>query len=159
MKSGLALASLLFAVLLVQGYARTERVAMVTHVGKVEALYEETHAGVYVPRRASEQRDAPLWVHVRFPRPLEDGRSFTVAAVPEGTSVKIDDNVEVKFGDSTQVDTHGPERNVVVGVVEEAVRPAATATLAAQVPGIADARPAPSSHDLRATIVATPLFQ
>lgn len=157
MKSGLALVSLLFAVLLVQGYARTERVAMVTHVGKVEALYQETHAGVYVPRRASEKSDAPLWVHVRFPRPLEDGRSFTVAAVPEGTSVKIDDNVEVKFGDSTQIDTQGPERNVVVGVVADAVR----ATAPAQAPAIADVRPtaAPTGHDLRATVVATPLFQ
>lgn len=133
MKSGLALASLLFAVLLVQGYARTERVGMVTHIGKVEALYEETHAGVYVPRRASEKIAAPLWVHVRFAQPLEDGRSFTVAALPEGMAVKIDDSVEVKFGDSAQVDTHGPERNVVVGVVEETLKSTVTQDLRAAV--------------------------
>lgn len=155
MKSGLALVTLLFAVLLVQGYARTERVGMATHVGKVEALYEETHPGVYVPRRASEKTAAPLWVHVRFARALEDGRSFTVAALPEGMQVKVDDSVEVKFGDSAQIDTHGPERNVVVGVVEDAAR----ATAAAQAPAITDVRPAATGHDLRATIVSTPLFQ
>lgn len=125
MKSGLALLTLLFAVLLVQGYARTERVGMTTHVGKVEALYEEAHPGVYVPRRLAGASEAPLWVHVRFPQPLLDGRSFTVAALPEGMAVQVDDTVEVKFGDSAQVDTHGPERNVVLGVVERAA-PAAT---------------------------------
>jgi hypothetical protein len=122
MKSSLALLSLLFAVLLVQGYARMERVSASVHVGKVEALYEEAHPGVFVPRRAADRGAAPLWVHVRFDRPLDDGRDFAVAALPRGMSAGIDDTVEMQFGDANQFDESGPERNVVTAVIGPAAK-------------------------------------
>ncbi|HZP86235.1 MAG TPA: hypothetical protein VFB54_05400 [Burkholderiales bacterium] len=116
MKSALALLSLLFAFLLVQSYARTEQNGASTRTGKVEALYEEVHPGVYVPHRLTSRESTSLWAHVRFDRPLEDGRNFVVAALPQGMAVKINDMVEMQLGDMARFDERGPDRNVVTAV-------------------------------------------
>lgn len=116
---------------------------MHTHIGKVEALYQEAHAGVYVPLRMTrERKDMPLWVHVRFDRPLEDGRSFAVAALPEGMSVKVDDTVEMRFGDPSRFDESGPARNIITAVLQQVTHPSADA-----------------SRDLRAAISRPATFQ
>jgi hypothetical protein len=117
MKSAIALIPLLFAVLLVQGYARTERLSDSVHLGIVEALFEEAHPGVYMPRRSPESAQLPVWVHVSFGEPLEDGRTFAVAALPSGVKARPGDIVEMRFGDQTDVDRYGPGRNVVTAVL------------------------------------------
>jgi hypothetical protein len=99
MKSALTIAALLFAVVLIQGYARTASLAETTHVGTVEALYVESYPGVFVPRSPSDSRSsAAVWVHIRFAHALEDGRRFTVAALPPGLQVAPGDLVEMRFG-------------------------------------------------------------
>jgi hypothetical protein len=117
MKSAFALVALLFGVLLVQGYARTERLSDSIHLGIVEALFEEAHPGVYVPRRSPDSGKLPIWVHVSFGEPLEDGRTFAVAALPEGMKARPGDIVEMRFGNQAEIDRHGPERNVVTAVL------------------------------------------
>jgi hypothetical protein len=99
MKSALTVAALVFAVVLVQGYARTASLTETAHVGTVEALYAESHPGVYVPLRTSDSRStAAVWVHIRFAHALEDGRRFAVAALPAGLQVAPGDVVEMRFG-------------------------------------------------------------
>jgi hypothetical protein len=118
MKSGITLFALLFAILLVQGYARTDSLAQGTHEGVVEALFEEAHPGVYVARRAEKSAaHAPTWVHIRFDAPLNDGRRFAVAMLPAALTVQTGDRVEMRFGDPADIDAQGPERNLVTRVL------------------------------------------
>jgi hypothetical protein len=117
MKSGITLIALLFAILLVQGYARTDSLSDGSHEGIVEALFEESHPGVYVARRAESGAKAATWVHVRFDQPLNDGRRFAVAILPPQLAVQPGDRVEMRFGNSANVDTGGPARNVVTRVL------------------------------------------
>ena len=117
MKSGITLFALLFAILLVQGYARTDSLSQGTYEGTVEALFEEAHPGVYVARRAERGIQAPTWVHVRFDAPLNDGRRFAVAMLPPPLEVQTGDRVEMRFGDAADIGAGGPERNVVTRVL------------------------------------------
>jgi hypothetical protein len=100
MKSGIALVALLFAGLLVHGYARTASLSDGAHLGIVEAVYEESRLGVYTPRARikSKQGSGPVWVHVAFPKPLSDGRTFAVAAVPAGMNLDAGDLIQMRFG-------------------------------------------------------------
>jgi hypothetical protein len=117
MKSGILLFTLLFAIVLVQGYARTDSLSGAMHEGTVEALFEESHPGVYTARRADGRSGAPTWVHVRFDAPLGDGRRFAVAMLPPQLAAQAGDRVEMRFGDAANVDTQGPSRNVVTRIV------------------------------------------
>ncbi len=117
MKSSILLFALLFAVILVQGYARTDRLADSTHMGTVEALFEEAHPGVYVPRRSPDLSGAPVWAHVSFPQALADGRTYAVAVLPHGLTARVGDTVEMRFGDPNDVDRQGPERNLIMQVL------------------------------------------
>lgn len=117
MKSGITLFALLFAILLVQGYARTDSLAEGAYEGTVEALFEESHPGIYVARRSDRQPDVPTWVHVRFDAPLTDGRRFAVAMAPATLAVQTGDRVEMRFGQGADVDSYGPARNVVTRVL------------------------------------------
>jgi hypothetical protein len=117
MKSGITLFALLFAIILVQGYARTDSLSEGSHEGIVEALFEESHPGVYVARRPESGAQAATWVHVRFEQPLNDGRRFAVAMLPPRLAVQPGDRVEMRFGDASDVDAQGPARNVVTRVL------------------------------------------
>ena len=101
MKSGITLIALLFAGLLVQGYARTANLSQGPHLGIVEAVFEEVRPGIYAPRRASARRGeaAPTWAHVRFPQALEDGRTSAVAAIPAGLELHAGDLIEMRFAE------------------------------------------------------------
>jgi hypothetical protein len=102
MKSGITLIALLFAGLLVQGYARTSSLSEGTHLGIVEAIFEESRPGVYTPRAAARARarsSSPVWAHVGFPQPLSDGRTFAVAAVPAGMELHPGDLIQMRFGE------------------------------------------------------------
>jgi len=100
MKSAITLIALLFAGLLVQGYARTASLSEGTHVGIVEAVFEETRPGVYAPRKATRRKGAGrAWVHIEFPQPLSDGRTFAVAAVPAGLELHPGDLIQMRFGE------------------------------------------------------------
>jgi hypothetical protein len=60
-------------------------------------VFAEVRDGLYAPVSAA----APgmrRWAHVRFPRPLEDGRKLTTALLPDELPVKPGDLVEVLFG-------------------------------------------------------------
>jgi hypothetical protein len=120
MKSGITLFALLFAILLVQGYARTDSLSQGIYEGTVEALFEEAHPGVYLARRAETDAKVPTWVHIRFDAPLSDGRRFAVAVLPPQLAVKAGDRVEMRFGDAADIDAQGPERNVVTRVLAPA---------------------------------------
>ena len=100
MKSGITLIALLFAGLLVQGYARTASLSQGPHLGIVEAVFEEIRPGIYAPRPASARRGrAPAWAHVRFPQALEDGRTSAVAAIPAGLELHAGDLIEMRFAE------------------------------------------------------------
>jgi hypothetical protein len=122
MKSGVTLLALLFAILLVQGYARTDSLSQGSHEGIVEALFEESHPGVYVARRADRAAGTATWVHVRFAQPLNDGRRFAVAMLPPPLAVQPGDRVEMRFGDAADLDAQGPARNVVTRVLPRSQR-------------------------------------
>jgi hypothetical protein len=117
MKSGLTLFAVLFAVLLVHAYARTDRLSQGSYEGTVEALFEEPHPGIYVPRGADTGPGRPAWVHVRFDEPLQDGRRFAVAALAPQQRVQAGDRVEMRFGDPSAFGAQGPDHNLVVRVV------------------------------------------
>ena len=101
MKSGITLVALLFAGLLVHGYARTASLSDAAHLGIVEAVYEESRPGVYSPRPRvkSKRGSGPVWVHVGFPKPLSDGRTFAVAAVPVGMELDTGDLIQMRFAE------------------------------------------------------------
>jgi hypothetical protein len=120
MKSGITLFALLFAVLLVQGYARTDSLSQGTHEGTVEALFEESHPGVYIARRADGNTQLPTWAHVRFDEPLTDGRRFAVAMLPPQLTAQPGDRVEMRFGDPSEVGSTGPARNLITRILPAA---------------------------------------
>jgi hypothetical protein len=75
----LAIAS---AVMIVQGYARSEQVNGGSYLAQVEQVIVEVRPGVYAPRPAGARMPGtPQWVNVTFPEPLEDGRT-SVNGVP-----------------------------------------------------------------------------
>jgi hypothetical protein len=118
MKSGITLIALLFAGLLVQGYARTASLSQGPHLGIVEAVFEETRPGVFTPRPASaKRRQAPAWAHVRFPQALEDGRTSAVAAVPSGLELQAGDLIEMRFADPASVGADARAEDRVTALV------------------------------------------
>lgn len=118
MKSGLPLLALLFAVLLIQAYARTDRLGDMDHVGRVEAIFDEVSTGIFTPRTpATAAASRSAWVHVRFSVPLVDGRAYAVARLPEGLDVHLDDDVSVRFGDSRAQDAPGSGQTTITSVL------------------------------------------
>ena len=122
MKSGITLIALLFAGLLVQGYARTASLSEGTHLGMIEAIFEESRPGVYIPHATAKARtknSAQVWAHVGFPQPLSDGRTFAVAAVPAGMELHPGDLIQMRFGEPpvTGKPDSAPENAVTALVV------------------------------------------
>ncbi len=118
MKAGISLLSLLFAALLIQAYARTDRLGDAVHVGRVEAIFDEVGDGIFAPRTAdSAGQSRSSWVHVRFSTPLEDGRAYAVARLPQGLNVNLDDDVAVRFGDSSPQDALGAGLTTITNVL------------------------------------------
>ncbi len=118
MKSGLPLLALLFAVLLIQAYARSDRLGDAIHVGRVEAIFDEVSTGIFTPRTpASAAQSLSAWVHVRFSVPLEDGRVYAVAKLPQGLDVHLDDDVSVRFGDNSVPDALGSGLTTITSVL------------------------------------------
>jgi len=121
MKSGITLIAILFAGLLVQGYARTASLSEGTHLAIVEAVFEESRPGVYTPRAASKGRannTIPAWAHVGFPQALSDGRTFAVAAIPAGIELHPGDLIQMHFGEPPIPGKPSPDpENVVTALV------------------------------------------
>jgi len=116
--SGLPLLCLLFAALLIQAYARTDRLGDSVHVGRVEAIFDEVSEGTFAPRTPqSAPNSRSSWVHVRFSAPLEDGRAYAVARLPQGLAVQVDDDVAVRFGDSSPGDALGSGLTTITNVL------------------------------------------
>lgn len=118
MKSGITLIALLFAGLLVQGYARTASVSRGPHLGIVEAVFEELRPGVFTSRGSAAKRSqAPVWAHVRFPQPLEDGRTTAVAAVPASFDLQAGDVIEMRFAEPASAASDASADDVVTALV------------------------------------------
>ena len=118
MKSGITLIALLFAGLLVHGYARTANVSRGPHLGIVEAVFEEVRPGVFTPRSHGAKRgQAPAWAHVRFPQPLEDGRTTAVAAVPARFDLQAGDLIHMRFGEPVSAASDAPADDTVTALV------------------------------------------
>lgn len=118
MKSGLFLLIVLFAALLIQAYARTDRLGDAVHVGRVEAVFDEVSQGIFAPRSAeTAAKSLSSWVHVRFAAPLDDGRAYAVARLPKGLEVRLDDDVAVRFGDSSPQDALGSGFTTITSVL------------------------------------------
>lgn len=118
LKTGLPLLCLLFAALLIQAYARTDRLGDSLHVGRVEAIFDEVNVGVFTPRTVqSVTKIRSSWVHVRFSAPLADGRAYAVARLPQGLDVQVDDDVAVRFGDSSPGDALGSGLTTITNVL------------------------------------------
>ena len=119
MKSALSLLTLLFAALLIQAYARTDRLGGAVHVGRVEAIFDEVSQGIFAPRSAETAgRSLSTWVHVRFAAPLDDGRAYAVARLPQAVEVRLDDDVAVRFGDSSPQDALGSGFTTITSVLD-----------------------------------------
>jgi hypothetical protein len=118
MKSGITLIALLFAGLLVQGYARTASLSQGPHLGIVEAVFEEIRPGVFTPRPGAAKRSqAPAWAHVRFPQPLEDGRTSAVAAIPASLDLQAGDLIEMRFAEPASAASDALTDDVVTALV------------------------------------------
>jgi len=118
MKSGLYLLTLTFAFLLIQAYARTDRLGDAVHVGRVEAIFDEVSQGIFAPRSAETAgKGLSAWVHVRFAAPLDDGRAYAVAKLPQGLEVRLEDDVAVRFGDSSPQDALGSGFTTITNVL------------------------------------------
>jgi hypothetical protein len=118
MKSGITRIALLVAGLLVHGYARTASVSRGPHLGIVEAVFEEIRPGVFTPRgNAAKRSQAPAWAHVRFPQPLEDGRTTAVAAVPARFDLQAGDLIQMRFAEPVSAASDAPADDTVTALV------------------------------------------
>lgn len=113
---GLAIAS---AILIVQGYARSEQVNGGSYLARVEEVIVEVSPGVYAPRPpGARMPGTPQWVNVNFPEPLEDGRTSATASVPAFVYVKEGDLVMLRFAETGFPEAH-PAVNEVSAVASE----------------------------------------
>ncbi len=77
--------------------------------GRVQALYVERAPGVFEDHRVSRDgTEARRWAAVALREPLDDGRTFTAAAVDPATMLEVGDTVEVELG--TPEDARNPAR-------------------------------------------------
>jgi hypothetical protein len=85
----------------------------------VESVFVEQYPGIYVDRDiAQEDLKSPAWVHIKFSEPLEDGRTFAIAALPADLRATAGDRVQMRFADSGN--THpeaSTDRNLVIAVL------------------------------------------
>jgi len=89
------------AIIIVQGYARSEQVDGSSYLVAVEQVFIEVQPGVYAPRARGEHRpDMTQWAHVSFSAPLEDGRTSATARVPSDLRVDVGDLVMLRFAPS-----------------------------------------------------------
>jgi len=78
--------------------------------GRVQALYVERAPGVLVDHRVSRDgSDTRRWAAVSLRKPLDDGRTFTTAAVDAATALEVGDTVQVALGASPG-NPHEPAR-------------------------------------------------
>jgi hypothetical protein len=122
MKSVIAILGLLAVIVLVQAYARTDELRGSLHAGVVERVFVEQYPGIYVDRIAGGKAPGgTTWVHVNFPRALEDGRTSDVASVPGSLNVDVGDLVEMRFaGGAEQAGREAfPVQNRVTAVLQK----------------------------------------
>jgi hypothetical protein len=101
MRGLLIVAAIAAAVMIVQGYARSEQVNGGSYLAQVQEVIVEATPGVYGPRPPGAQMPGvPQWVNVSFPAPLADGRTTATARVPDLLHVKEGDLVMVRFAAS-----------------------------------------------------------
>lgn len=86
------------AVMIVHGYAQSERLDGGSYIARVEQVFVEVQPGVYTPQAKSRRTPGmPRWVNVTFPQPLEDGRTGATARVPPELIVNPGDLVMLRF--------------------------------------------------------------
>jgi hypothetical protein len=101
MKSVVGILALAAVIALVQGYARMAELSGSIHAGVVERVYVEQYPGIYVDSdTALRELSGPVWVDVRFPEPLADGRVDAIAFLPRYLRVERGDQVEMRFAGS-----------------------------------------------------------
>jgi hypothetical protein len=101
MKSVVGILALAAVIALVQGYARMAELSGSIHAGVVERVYVEQYPGIYVDSdTALRELAGPVWVDVRFPEPLADGRIDAIAFLPRYLRVERGDQVEMRFAGS-----------------------------------------------------------
>ena len=121
MKSIVSLFALMAAIVLIEAYARTAELSGSTHVGTVESVFIEQYPGIYVDRDIAQQDlKSPAWVHIKFSKPLEDGRTFAIAMLPADMRAKAGDRVEMRFADNDNAHPEAStDRNMVITVLPE----------------------------------------
>ena len=98
MRGLLIIMAIASAVLIVQGYARSEQVNGGSYLARVDQVIVEVNPGVYTPRPpGARMPGTPQWAEVTFPEPLEDGRTSATARVPQFMYVKEGDLVMLRF--------------------------------------------------------------
>ena len=111
--------AVLSAVMIVQGYARTEQTNGGSYLARVDKVFVEVDAGVYLPAdTATRLPGMPQWVHVSFPEPLEDGRTSATAKVPPDLRVECNDLVMLRFA-RVGFPQAGPADNEISAVVSK----------------------------------------
>ena len=101
MKSVVGILALAAVIALVQGYARMAELSGSIHAGVVERVYVEQYPGIYVDSdTALRELAGPVWVDVRFPERLADGRIDAIAFLPRYLRVERGDQVEMRFAGS-----------------------------------------------------------
>ena len=121
MKSVVSILALAAVIALVQGYARVAELSGSIHAGVVERVYVEQDPGIYVDRdTALRGFSGPVWVDVRFPEPLADGRTAAIAVLPRYLRVEPGDQVEMRFAgsDGSQTDA-APDQNRVTALLQK----------------------------------------
>jgi hypothetical protein len=104
---------------LAAGCATDKSVEGTSHIGKVQAVYVEQYAGVFVDRQAAgDDADKVVWVYVTFDRPLADGRRFATAILEQDTGVQTGDLVQLRFARDGDLQRDAqPARNQVIALI------------------------------------------
>ena len=123
------LAAAVLIATLAQGCHTQPPLGSTLQTGKVEAVYVEAYAGVFVERQlAGESTGKALCAYVTFARPLPDGRTFATAQLPAVLGVEAGDLVQVRVADPEAFETDAlRERNQVTSLVAKGTTQAARA--------------------------------
>jgi hypothetical protein len=109
----------LVAAALVAGCATDNSVGGSSQIGKVERVYVEQYAGIYVDRQmAASVPGQPVWVYVTFDRPLKDGSRFATAILEQDSGVEPGDLVQLRLArDDAHERGATPARNQIVALI------------------------------------------
>ncbi|HTS54521.1 MAG TPA: hypothetical protein VMH26_14700 [Burkholderiales bacterium] len=127
MRHVFTLATAALIVTLTQGCHTEPPQADMLQTGRVEGVYVEAYAGVFVERQlAGDPTGKALCAYVTFARPLADGRTFATAQLPAFLGVEAGDLVQVRVADPGAFEADAlRERNQVTLLVAKSTTQAA----------------------------------